>query len=101
MNLIDKKLLDHLAELSRVELTASESKKLLDDLRKILEHFEELKLVDTEKVEPVTGGAVFKNIFREDEIDFDKRMASVNHGGRIIDAFPAREKGYLKVPKVL
>lgn len=99
--MIDKKLLNHLADLARIELTAAESKKLLKDLEKILDYFDELKSVNTEQTTPMTGGAVLKNVFREDEIDFDKRAAGVNHEGRAIDAFPEMERGYLKVPKIL
>lgn len=98
---INKKTLDHLAELARIELTPEESKKYLKDLKNILDYFAELKEVDTSKVVPLTGGTDLQNIFREDAVDFGKRSGEVNVEGRIIDAFPETEKGYLKVPKVL
>ena len=100
MAVINKKTLQHLTELSRLELTADEEQKLLEDLKEILAYFEELKTVNTEQVAPMTGGTQARNIFREDEVDFAKRSAGVNHEGRVIDAFPEVEKGYLKVPKV-
>lgn len=100
MATIDKKSLQHLAELARLELTETESKKLLKDLKDILKHFEELKTVNTDKISPMTGGTALRNVFREDEVDFNKRSESVNVDGRIIEAFPEAEKGYLKVPKV-
>ena len=98
--LINKKLLNHLAELTRIELTANESEKLLKNLKKILEHFEELKNLNTEKVEPMMGGASLQNVFRADEMDFNKKSDTVNGEGRIIDSFPEVEKGFLKVPKI-
>ena len=101
MATINKKLLNRLAELARIELIAEESERILQDLKKILKHFEELKNVDTEKVKPMTGGTSLRNVFREDEIDFGKRSDGVNAEGRIMDSFPEVERGYLKVPKVL
>ena len=98
---ITKKSLDHLAELARLELTAEESKKYLKDLKKILDYFDELKEVNTDKVNPLTGSTELKNIFREDVVDFGQRSETVNVEGRIIDSFPETEKGYLKVPRVL
>ena len=97
---ITKRLLNHLAELVRVELTAEESKKILKDLKKLLDHFQELKDLDTEKIKPLPEVAFLQNVFREDGVDFGKRSEGVNIEGRIIDAFPEVEKGYLKIPKV-
>ena len=101
MSLINKKTLNHLAELARIELTPEESKKYLKDLKKILDYFGELKGVNTEKVKPLTGGTDLQNVFREDVVDFGQRAETVNIEGRIIDAFPETERGYLKVPKIL
>ena len=52
---IDKKTLEHLTELSRIELEKKSEDKLLEDLQKILGHFEELKEVNTENIEPMAG----------------------------------------------
>ena len=101
MALIDKKSLDHLAKLSRIEFTVTESKKLLSDLQKILDYFEELKQVNTEKVEPMAGGHQLENVFRDDVLDLDRRSQTISDPGRIIEAFPESERGFNKVPKVL
>jgi len=93
--LISKKDIEKLAELSRIELTKREEKNLLGDLEKILEHFEELKQVDTSSVSPMTGGTLSKNIFREDESD-EARLPRE----KAVEAFPEKEKGFLKVPPV-
>lgn len=101
---IDKKSLEHLAELARLELEPKEEEKLLNDLQKILAYFEELKLLDTSDVEPmnphtkfgvgVNGGTNLKNVFREDE-----ERENTNTGAGV-DAFPESERGFLKVPPV-
>ncbi len=101
---IDKKALEHLAELSRIKLDEKEEEKLIKDLEKILQHFEELNSLDTSGVEPMNGplrqsvseasGTELKNSFRDDE----ERM-NTNQGAGT-DAFPETKDGFLKVPPV-
>lgn len=100
-NLIDKSSLKHLAELARIKLTAKESDAFLKDIKKILHYFKELEKVDTDKIEPMSGGTSLINVLREDRVDFSQKAQSVDDAGRIIEAFPESDKGYLKVPKVL
>lgn len=91
---IDKTSLEHLAELARLELDPKEEEKLLNDLQKILAHFEELKSLDTSAVEPMNGGTDLKNMFRE-----DGERENTDAGGGVED-FPESEGGFLKVPPV-
>ena len=91
---INKKILEHLAKLSRIELEQKEEEKLLKDLEKILNYFEELKTLDTKEVKPMTGGTLLKNIFREDE-----KGINTNEGAGK-EAFPEAQKGFLKIPPV-
>ncbi len=92
--MITKKELEHLAELARLELTEGSEEKLLKDLEKILNHFEELKELDTEKVAPMTGGTMSVNAWREDEEE--NRLPKE----KALEQFPKKKKGYLKVPPV-
>jgi len=94
-NKIDKKQLNHLADLARLNLNADEETKFLKDLGDILNYFTELQKVYTENVPPMNGGTGLQNIFREDVgeptfTDTDKIRAE----------FPESDKGYLKVPHV-
>jgi aspartyl-tRNA(Asn)/glutamyl-tRNA(Gln) amidotransferase subunit C len=91
---IDKKTLEHLAKLARIELSEHEEEKLLRDLSAILDHFEELKTVDTAQVAPMAGGTGLVNTFRE-----DTARESTNRG-KGADAFPESEDGALKIPPV-
>jgi aspartyl-tRNA(Asn)/glutamyl-tRNA(Gln) amidotransferase subunit C len=91
---INKHELEHLAKLARIELDPSEEEKLLKDLGNILEHFNELKLLDTANVVPMAGGTDLKNIFRD-----DTERESTNRGAGV-EAFPEKKDGYLKVPPV-
>ena len=93
--LIDKKTLEHLAELTRIKLSSKEEAGLLKDLEKILAHFEELKELDTGKVEPASGGANLQNVFREDG-NAEMRLS----GERAREAFPETKDGFLKIPPV-
>ncbi len=91
---IDKKTLEHLAELARIELGDHEEEKLLKDLTKILDHFEELKQVDTTNVEPLAGGSLTKNVFRE-----DTERENTNQGAGVL-SFPEHSNDHLKIPAV-
>jgi aspartyl-tRNA(Asn)/glutamyl-tRNA(Gln) amidotransferase subunit C len=92
--LIDKKTLEYLAELGRIELTESEKPKLLEDLRKILDYFQELQKLDTTNIEPMAGAADAKNIFREDTIKPNETTK------KLIENFPEKENDFLKIPPV-
>lgn len=90
---INKKNLENAAELSRLELQEKEADRLLEDLKKILEHFNELQELDTENVqaEHPFGG---EDVFRKDE---DRMGTNLGLGK---DAFPENENGYLVIPPV-
>lgn len=99
---IDKKELEHLAALARLQLDPKEEEKLLTDLDAILEHFKELQGLDTSTVEPMTGGTDLKNVFREDGANNDAEGGgheNTNRGAGV-DAFPESEDGFLKIPPV-
>lgn len=98
MTHINEETLEYLAKLSRMDLADGEKKKLTGDLEEILNHFEELNEVDTTNVEPMTGGTSQRNIFRED--DSDTRSEINGSSADIIEAFPDKTRGYLKVPAV-
>ncbi|MEI6479848.1 MAG: Asp-tRNA(Asn)/Glu-tRNA(Gln) amidotransferase subunit GatC [bacterium] len=93
--MISKSEVKHLAELSRIELTDEEEERLAHDLGKILDHFAELKEVDTEKVSPLTGGALIMNALRDDS---DSRGRIEND--MAVEEFPDKAGGLLKVPPV-
>ena len=92
---INKKSLEHLADLARIDLSEPEKEKFQKDLGNILNYFEELNALDIASVAPMTGGAQLKNVFREDGdiapfVDIDK----------LKQAFPESEHGRLKIPPV-
>jgi aspartyl-tRNA(Asn)/glutamyl-tRNA(Gln) amidotransferase subunit C len=92
--MLSEKDVTHLAELARLALSPAEKKALLNDLEKILAHFEELKTVDTEGVPPVAGGTTEKNVVREDVAGAIPQALSG------VEAFPESQSGFLKIPPV-
>lgn len=93
MNMLNKKTLQHLVELSRIKIDGRKEEKFLEDFGKIIGYFEELKKVDTEQVEPMSGGAELVNVSRKDESD-DELI------GRGKAGFPEEQKGFLRIPGV-
>ncbi len=91
--LINKKSLEHLATLARIDLGAHEETKMLKDVEAILEHFQELRNVPTEGIAPMTGGTSLTNQVRED-------VNVTKDTGKGPEAFPDVSGGYLKVPPV-
>ena len=98
---INKKELEHLAELSRIELKEGEEDSLLKDLEEILSYFKELQELNTDNVEPMTGGTNNRSVLRDDEIgktdDTGKACLPVGMGP---EQFPDKKDGYLKVPPI-
>lgn len=94
MPIIDKKTLEHTAELARIELDGREEGKILKDLEKILEYFDELKEVNVGGVAPMNGGTLQTNVFRD---DVPERTDDTGKGK---DQFPDVERGFLKVPPI-
>lgn len=91
---IDKKNLEHLAKLARIELEAEEEEGILRDLRRILGHFDELREISEKGAPPMTGGTALHNVFRED----GSRESTDQGKGK--KSFPASQRGLLKVPPV-
>ena len=69
MNMIDKQTVKKVAEIARLNLTEKEIEKFSKDLSNILGAFEDLKKVDTEKIEPTFQPVEVKNVVREDKIE--------------------------------
>lgn len=91
---LDKEKLEHLAKLARIELPGGKEDKLLRDAENILGYFDELKQLNTEDIEPMTGGTDAVNSAREDQ-----RSEELLRDG--IEAFPRSRDGYLEVPAVI
>ena len=80
------------ASLARIRLTGEEQAKYQKDLEEILGHVAELTKVNTDGVEPMTGGTELRNVFRKDALTERDVFAP---------SFPQESNSHLKVPKIL
>ena len=92
---IDRKLLEHVAELARLKLTEEEIKKFLPQLKEALEFFSQLKNVDTENVKPSFHPVELKNALREDE---EKKCLSQDDALSLAEH---KKDGYFKGPRAI
>jgi len=95
---IDKKSLEHLASLARIELDPNDEDGLVTDLQNILNHFEELQAINTNEVLPMTGGTSLKNIFRADAVESTEGSGELKE--RIKKSFPESAGSLLVIPPV-
>lgn len=93
--IINKKTLEKLAELARIEISGDKEEKLLSDLSAIFGYFEELNEVDVSGVELMAGAAELTNVFRD-----DKEIKCETSAIDLVNAFPEKEGNFLKVPNV-
>jgi aspartyl-tRNA(Asn)/glutamyl-tRNA(Gln) amidotransferase subunit C len=60
--------IEHIAKLSKLELSKEEKELYSDQLSQVLEYVEQLSEVDTVKVEPLSNVTGLENVTRADEI---------------------------------
>ena len=92
---VDRKLLEHVAELARLKLNEEEIKKFLPQLKEILEFFSKLKDIDTDNVKPSFQPVELKNAMREDKeeqcLSQDDALSLTEH----------KKDGYFKGPRAI
>lgn len=67
---VDQKLVEHVAKVSRLELTNEELERFTEQLKGILDAFKEMDEVDTDDVKPSFHPVEVKNIWREDKAEY-------------------------------
>jgi aspartyl-tRNA(Asn)/glutamyl-tRNA(Gln) amidotransferase subunit C len=93
--MIEKKDVEKLAELSRIDISEKEKSSLIKDLDAILGYVSEVQKVAAGEVEPEAGK--LHNIMREDE----NPHKSGEFTKEIIEEVPDTKDGYVKVKKIL
>jgi len=92
---INRKLLEHVAEVARLKLTEEEIKKFLPQLKEALEFFSQLQEVDTEGVKPSFQPVEMRNAMREDEekecLPHEEALSLTEH----------KKDGYFKGPRAI
>ena len=91
-----KEDIEHLSQLTRIELSSKEKEVLEKDFESILDHINQIKSV-SEFIDATTDTATgdVRSVFRED--DAKKELSA----DKVVSLFPKTEEGYLVVKKVL
>jgi aspartyl-tRNA(Asn)/glutamyl-tRNA(Gln) amidotransferase subunit C len=93
--MIDKKIVQHIADLSRLSLSDEETEELAHQLAAILGYVEQLNKVDTSNVEPTAFIAPAHDPMREDE------PAPSLPPDKLLQNGPKVKNGYFAVPKII
>jgi aspartyl-tRNA(Asn)/glutamyl-tRNA(Gln) amidotransferase subunit C len=88
--------LEHLAKLSRIDLTESDKKSLIKEFDSILGYVDQLKKVDVKMDAEGRVGAV-KNVTRPDVVE----DTSAEDRERLLAEAPDREGDYIAVKKII
>ena len=92
---LNRKDVEHVALLSRLELSETELDKFTGQLDAILEYIDVLNQVDTSAVEPMAHVLDIRNVMRADEV-----QPSLPREAALQNA-PDAEDGFFKVPKIV
>jgi aspartyl-tRNA(Asn)/glutamyl-tRNA(Gln) amidotransferase subunit C len=85
----------HVAHLARLALGADESRRLLDELAAVLDHFADIDALDLDAVEPMTQPYPLHNVLRPDVV------TPCLGPEEVLAEAPATEDGRFKVPSIL
>lgn len=64
--MIDKKTIQHVAKLARLEITDEEANEYSQQLGKALGHFEQISKINTQGIEPLVTPTEIEDFWRED-----------------------------------
>ena len=92
---VDRKILEHVAEIARLKLTEKEIEKFLPQLRELLSFFSQIKEIDTDKIKPSFQPVEIRDIMREDKekecLSQEEALALAEH----------KKDGYFKGPRAV
>jgi len=93
---INKKTVERLAELSKLEFSELEKENMVKDFQKIVNFVDKLKEVDTEGVKPLVF--INENVTNVLRIDEPGEMVSKEEA---LKNAPEKDSNYIKIPNVL
>ena len=92
---IDRKLIEHVAEVARLKLTEEEIKKFTPQLKETLEFFSKLHEVKTDIIKPSFQPLEIRNAMREDK---ERECLTQEEA---LSLTKNKKDGYFKGPKVV
>ncbi|MFW6256781.1 MAG: Asp-tRNA(Asn)/Glu-tRNA(Gln) amidotransferase subunit GatC [Bacillota bacterium] len=92
--MISKEEIMHIAELARLELTEDEIDMFTRQLGDILDSFEKLDELDTEKIEPTAYTIPVRNVMRKDQVEESLER------DQVLKNAPDKREGQFRVPPI-
>jgi len=92
---LDRKAVDHVARLARLDLSEAERDRMQAELTNILEHAERIQALDLDAVEPTAHAVPITNAMRADEA-----TPSLTQDEALANA-PEAEDGRFRVPRII
>jgi len=92
---LDKATVRNIAFLARIEVPDEDLEGLANSLSGILEWIEQLQEVNTEDVDPMTGGTDMKLRWRSD------RVSDGDNADEVLNNSPEKNAAFFVVPKVV
>ncbi len=92
---IDNKTVKKVSKLAKIRINEQEESKLIEELNNILGWVDELKKVDTEKIEPMLSVFNESMVMRKDEV-FSETSDEL-----VLKNAPESKSGFFVVPKVV
>ena len=92
---VNRKLLEHVAEVARIKLNEEEIKKFLPQLKEALEFFSKLNEINTDNVKPSFQPVELRNAMRE---DIEKECLSQDDALSLTEH---KKDGYFKGPRAI
>ena len=92
---IDKKLVDKVARLAKLEFDEAAKEKMVSDMNKMISFIDKLEEIDTESIEPLVYMSEETNVLRADDVGEHSSKENA------LKNAPQKDSDYFKVPKVL
>lgn len=96
MGKISKDEVEKIAQLARLNLSESDTKKYQNELSQILDYVEQINKVNTKNVEPTAQVTGLSDVYAE-----DKSRPSYPGREEILKNAPEKKDGFIKVKRVL
>lgn len=96
-NGISKAEVEHIADLSRIELAEAEIEKFTKEISDVLGYVKQLQEVNTDNIEPIAQVTGKTNVFREDlMVEAGEDVKAI-----ISKNYPDSQDGYIRVQQIL
>ena len=92
---VDKKLVDKIAGLAKLEFDEEGKEMMVSDMNKIISFINKLEEIDTESIEPLVYMSEETNVLRADEVGEHSSKENA------LKNAPQKDSDYFKVPKEL